>query len=109
MTTTSATKKQAEAIKTRMQQIRTCLPYQVDDARLQVKQLADWKYHYRKRPAIVLGVALAVGYLLVPHSRRPKHTVVYRDQGSSPRAAKKGLLGGILGAFTTMAIRHGTG
>ncbi len=112
MATTSATEKQADAIKHRMQQIRTSLPYEVDDARTQVKQLADWKYHYRKRPALMMAAAFAMGYLVVPHRKSPRQVVVYRDQGDSRdgngHAAEKGLLGGILGAATTMAVRQGT-
>lgn len=112
MAVTSATEKQADAIRDRMQQIRTCLPYEVDDARLRVKQLADWKHHYRKRPATIMAAAFVIGYLVVPHSKRSDRVVVYREQSPAKhdgsKAAEKGLLGGVMGALTTMAIRQGT-
>ncbi len=112
MATTSATEKQADAIKHRMQEIRTSLPYEVDEARLRIKQLADWKHHYRRRPATVLAVAFAIGYMVVPHRKQTQQIVVYRNRGKADdrngHAAEKGLLGGILGAVTTLAVRQGT-
>ena len=111
MAATSATEKQADAIKHRMQEIRTCLPYEVDDARQRVKQLTDWKHHYRKHPAALMAAAFVVGYLVVPHRKRPNEVVVYRDpkpsQSGGGKAAEKGLLGGVLGAVTTIAVRQG--
>lgn len=115
MAVTKATDKQGKAIKTKMQEIRTCLPYEVDDARLRVKQLSDWKHHYRKHPFAILAIAMAAGYILVPHRQSSQSVVIYRDRterdgdanASVPKAAEKGLMGGILGAITTMALRQG--
>ncbi|MCC9601747.1 hypothetical protein LOC67_14400 [Stieleria sp. JC731] len=110
MATTLATEKQAEAIKHRMQEIRTNLPYEVDQARDQVKELSDWKYHFRRHPAAMMGVAAAFGFMLIPSRPSPRKQVVIerhplpRDQHSEP--AKKGLIGGLVGAVATIAIRQ---
>ncbi|WP_436715317.1 hypothetical protein U8335_22490 [Roseiconus lacunae] len=109
MTTTLATEKQAEAIKQRMREIRTNLPYEVDQARDQVKELSDWKYHFRRHPAAMLGAAVAIGFLLVPSPSTPKQVVVERAprrRDSEAEPAKKGLVGGLVGAVATIALRQ---
>ncbi|OYP28889.1 hypothetical protein [Rhodopirellula sp. MGV] len=110
MATTLATDKQAQAIKQRMQQIRTNLPYEVDQARDQVKELSDWKYHFRRHPAALLSAAAVVGYLLVPSkSPSPKHFVIERrvpTDRESIEPTKKSLIGGLVGVVATIAVRQ---
>ncbi|WP_372725063.1 hypothetical protein [Novipirellula sp.] len=110
MATTLATEKQSEAIRSRMREIRTDLPYDVDDARQRVKQLSDWRYHMSRRPLPILAAAMVVGYWLVPAKQKQRDTVVVHHEGvSQPSApAKRGMLGGIAGAVATLLLRQAT-
>ncbi|QEG02758.1 hypothetical protein Mal15_68790 [Stieleria maiorica] len=118
MANTLATRKQAEAIKQRMSEIRTELPYDVDDARRRVRQLSDWKYHLARHPLPVLAVAVGIGYLLVPK----KHSggegggrgsaighcncSAADTQTASPPTVKRGFVGGVTGAIASLAMRQ---
>ncbi|WP_404305405.1 hypothetical protein [Neorhodopirellula lusitana] len=110
MTTTLATRKQSEAIRDRMQAIRNELPYDADAARARVQELTDWKYHMRKHPWPLLAAAAVAGYLLVP-SKQPVRVTHDSDRPSSQPPAdapKKSMLGGVVGALATLAIKQGT-
>lgn len=128
MTQTYATQKQAEAIKQRMAEIRTALPYRADAARAQASQLkakatqlTDWKYHLSRHPLPILAAVVVAGYVIVPH----KPHVHAAGQTGSPSngstslgcstesstngyhpPAKRGLLGGIVGAVATIALKQ---
>ncbi|MGB7327311.1 MAG: hypothetical protein WBD31_20715 [Rubripirellula sp.] len=107
MSTTLATRKQATAIRQKMQEIRTELPYDVDDARERVKQLSDWKYHMSRNSTPILAAAIVAGFMIVPRKRSPETVVVHRESTATPPApAKRGLLGGIAGAAATMLLRQ---
>ncbi|MDV6033858.1 MAG: hypothetical protein F9B45_27960 [Phycisphaera sp. RhM] len=116
MATTLATKKQANAIKQRMAEIRTELPYDVDDARMRVRELTDWKYHMARHPLPLLAVAAGVGYLLVPSKSKPspEPIIIRQDSrgnttkecGAAPAPAKRGFIGGIMGAVTSLALKQ---
>ncbi|MCC9642031.1 hypothetical protein LOC71_07070 [Rhodopirellula sp. JC740] len=110
MATTLATEKQAAAIKQRMAEIRTELPYEVDDARVRVKQLTDWKYHMKRHPLPLLAGAAILGYLVVPHKRTPERIIIRETPSqsgqSTPEPAKKGLVAGIAGTVMTLALRQ---
>ncbi|WP_047813670.1 hypothetical protein [Rhodopirellula islandica] len=109
MATTLATKKQSAAIKQRMAEIRTELPYEVDDARVRVRQLTDWKYHMSRHPLPILAGVAALGFLIVPNRRRPDRIIIRessRPEQTSPEPAKKGLMAGIAGTVMTLAIRQ---
>ncbi|EMI17435.1 hypothetical protein RMSM_05664 [Rhodopirellula maiorica SM1] len=110
MATTLATEKQSEAIRTRMREIRTDLPYDVDDARQRVKQLSDWRYHMSRRPLPILAAAVVVGYWLVPAKHKQRDTVVVHHEAAAQPSepAKKGMLGGIAAAVAAMALRQAT-
>lgn len=111
MTTTLATRKQSAAIRARMEQIRSDLPYRVDDARQQVRQLTDWRYQFRQHPGAVMTAAAIVGYLLVPQFKSQRQTVARDDSGvrtSQPEPARKGIIGGLVAAAATMALKSGT-
>ncbi len=111
MTKTLATRKQSEAIRARMQQIRCDLPYDVDRARQQVRQLTDWKYQFRKHPIAIMTTVAIAGYLLVPQSRKQQEVIIRNSDGKSTtetKAAKRGLLGGLVAAAATMALKSGT-
>ncbi|QDV40351.1 hypothetical protein Enr13x_01570 [Stieleria neptunia] len=116
MATTLATEKQADAIKQRMAEIRTELPYDVDDARMRVRELTDWKYHMARHPLPLLAVAAGAGYLLVPSKPKqpPEPIIIHQDsrgdatqsRQTTPLPAKRGLVGGIVGAVTSLAVKQ---
>lgn len=111
MANTLATEKQADAIKYRMQEIRTQLPYNVDVARQSARQLADWKYHMSRYPWALIGVTTLAGFLIVPKRHRPNVVVVSRnsDKGytdATMKPAKRGLIGGIGGAIATLIMKQ---
>ncbi len=107
MTSTLATRKQSEAIRRRMQEIRTELPYAVDDARERVKQLSDWKYHMSQHPLPIIVAAVAAGFVIIP-KKRSRDTVVIRSESASTSdlPAQRGMLGGIAGAVMTLLMRQ---
>lgn len=107
--TTSATEKQSLAIKHRMAEIRTELPYDVDEARQRVRQLTDWKYHLSRHPLPLLGAAAVVGFFLVPSKQSQARVIIHRDVSrTDPEPATRGMMGGIAAAVVTMAVRHAT-
>ncbi len=106
MAVTNATRRQSEAIRASMREIRSELPYDVDDARERVKQLSDWKYHMSRRPVAVMATAAVVGYLFVP-AKRSSSTVIHHQQTeASAPPAKRSVFGGIAGAVATLLIRQ---
>lgn len=111
MSNTLATRKQSEAIRARMSQIRSDLPYDVDDARQQVRRWTDWRYQFGKHPAAIMTAAAVVGYLVVPQVRREREIIVRTEHGERRQElapAKKGLVGGVVAAAATMALKSGT-
>ena len=107
MATTSATEKQADAIKQRMAEIRTELPYSADIARNRVKQLTDWKYHLTRHPVPIVAAVIATGFLLVPSKRSAETIVIDRsDNRYLEPPAKKGLVSGVAGALATIALKQ---
>lgn len=94
-----------------MQQIRSELPYDVDMARQQVRQMTDWKYQFRQHPVAIMAAVAIAGYMLVPQSRKSSEVIVRNVDGSSTaetKAAKRGLLSGLVAAAATMAMKSGT-
>ncbi|TWT68944.1 hypothetical protein [Crateriforma conspicua] len=117
MTKTLANEKQAEAIKRRMREIRTELPYDVDNARHQVQQLTDWRYYVRRFPVLTLATTAAVAYALVPRRKDASpsgthHVATARNHhepsSQSPNVPKKSILGGMAGAVGAIAMRQAT-
>ncbi len=108
MATTLATRKQSAAIRQKMQEIRSELPYDVDDARERIKQLSDWRYHMSRHAMPILVAVAVAGFLIVPRKRSPTSITVHHEPGAAPAApAKRGLLGGIAGAALTMLLKQG--
>ena len=108
MAVTTATRQQSVAIRNRMREIRSELPYDVDDARARVKQLSDWKYHVSRRPIAIAAAAAVVGYLLVPSRRSSTSTVVVQQDraGAVDTPAEKGMFAGIAGTIATLLVRQ---
>ena len=120
MVQTLATRKQSEAIRAEMRRIRSELPYDVDAARIQVKQMTDWKYHLRQHPLPILGVVAIIGYLVVP-SKPTSHTVFVTNDSSQPTTetatlksatfkggSKGGIVAGLLATAGSIALRSAT-
>ncbi|MDA8744318.1 hypothetical protein N9N28_06790 [Rubripirellula amarantea] len=109
MTSTLATRKQAAAIRDRMQQIRSELPYDVDDARERVKQLSDWKYHMSRHSVPILAAVAVAGFLVVPKKSKQIAVPHYRRaDASADTPAKRGMFAGIAGAAMTLLLRQAT-
>ncbi len=111
MTNTLATRKQSEAIRQRMAEIRSDLPYDVDVARQSIHQITDWRYQFRQYPVVAIAAAVVIGYVVVPHAQRQKERVFVTSHGESvaeTKAAKRGMLSGIVAAAATMALRSAT-
>lgn len=108
MAVTTATGKQSAAIRDRMREIRSELPYDVDDARARVKQLSDWRYHVSQRPFAIAAAAVLVGYLLVPARRPSPSTIVVRQGrgGKIDTPTEKGMFAGIAGTVATLLVRQ---
>ncbi len=109
MATTLATEKQATAIKQRMAEIRTDLPYSADVARARVQQLTDWRYHLSRHPLPIVAAAVVAGYLLVPRKRVPDRVIVHRDsaiQADVKKPVERGMFAGIAAAVGTMLLRQ---
>lgn len=68
----------ADAIRSRMAEVRSELRRDVDRLAHDVQQATDWKRYLRKYPYVVLGVAAVVGYSLVP--ARKREAVVATDE-----------------------------
>jgi len=120
MVQTLSTRQQSEAIRAEMCRIRSQLPYDVDAARAQVKQMTDWKYHLRQHPLPILGAVALIGYLVVP-SKPTSHTVFVTSDGSQPMTetatlksatfkggSKEGIFAGLLATAGSIALRSGT-
>ena len=109
---TLATKKQSEAIKHRMAEIRTDLPYDVDDARSQLRELTDWKHHLRSHPVMILGTIAAISFLVVPSGSGKRSganhgSPHHPSRGDDYVPAKKSIFAGLISAAATMALRSG--
>ena len=59
-----------------MLHIRSRLPYSMDTARDEAKQLTDWKFYVTRFPWASFGVAAAAGYLVAPRRRAVRRAEV---------------------------------
>lgn len=60
----------AEEIVKRMQHVRREVSDDVKGIVQTAKTLSDWRYHVKHHPWLCMGVALALGFLLVPKRKR---------------------------------------
>jgi len=106
---TLATREQSAAIRGRMESIRSNLPYDMDDARDELKQLADWRYYVSKLPLASLAAGAVVGYLLVPSkSTSQRKATAANKEAVEEEAAESSFVGGLLGSVAAMALRTAT-
>jgi hypothetical protein len=76
MTTTKSTSIEIEDIQRRMAQIRHEMHGEVLEAVKGAQSLTDWRSLVRNHPWLTVGVATAVGYLLVPRRRATAPMIV---------------------------------
>lgn len=106
---TQATRKQSAAIRHRMESIRSDLPYDMDDARDELKQLADWKYYVGKLPLTSVTAAAVVGFLLVPGKSKDRSVSSgRRGKPSTEDQVESSFVGGLIGSMAAMALRTAT-
>jgi len=92
-----------------MESIRSNLPYDMDDARDELKQLADWRYYVSKLPLTSLAAGAVVGYLLVPSkSTSQRKATAANKEAVEEEAAESSFVGGLLGSVAAMALRTAT-
>ncbi len=116
---TTATKKQSEAIRQRMQEIRCEMPYHMDAAKSEVKDYFDWKVQLRRHPWLAASVVAIVAYSVVPAKQRPRQVIhekasrlsralPFRSQEQHEEEVQKSsFLSGMLGSLLTLALRSG--
>lgn len=71
---TTATREQSAAIRQEMLHIRSRLPYSMDKARDDAKQLVDWRFYVTRFPWATFGAVAAVGYLAAPRWRTKRRS-----------------------------------
>jgi hypothetical protein len=59
-----------DEIRQQMAQIRHDMHYDVSNVVSEVEEVMDWRSVLRNHPYIAMGVALAIGYFVVPRRRR---------------------------------------
>ena len=114
---TEAKEKQVGAIRTRMQEIRTQLPYHVDDARDEFREFMNWKTQVRRHPMLTFTIVSGLAYFLVPRKQKPKalptRRGVHHFFGGKPHEEVKedvkqtSFISGIMGSLLTLALRSG--
>jgi hypothetical protein len=56
----------AESVRARMQQLRCEIDGDVEDMAASARTMVDWKHYVKTYPWVCLGVAVALGFLIVP-------------------------------------------
>jgi hypothetical protein len=104
---TIATRKQSEAIRKQMRGIRCELPYAMDDARNDLKQLGDWKFYVRKMPLTTVAAVATAAFVAVPRPRSVAHLTNGQFVTDEPEAGKT-FVAGLVGSLAAMALRTAT-
>ena len=66
----SGTQSEADQLRRQMAQVRHELRDDVDGVVAQAKEMTEWRYYVREHPWVCVGVAAAVGFLVVPNKIR---------------------------------------
>jgi hypothetical protein len=109
-----------DEIRRKMAQIRRDLHEDVRGVVEGAEAATDWRRFIRSYPCASMGVALAVGYIVVPRKHRATTTVqiapteiarVVAPEPPGPAEAKKGkgLLGSVFGLVAPVAFRAAQG
>lgn len=118
---TTASQRQSAEIRERMRFIRNGLPAHMYQARAEVRQLTDWKYHARRHPWMTFGLVAAAAYAAVPVKRPKPETVnlsmaeledgtrIAVREKPEKTVAKASLASMLVSTVTTFALKTGTG
>jgi len=105
----------AETIRRRMAALRRELEGDVQQARNSARAMTDWTFYVRRFPWVAAGLALGVGFLLVPRKKQVappdsatiaelmKHKEVW--QATSTATESRGLVKSIAATLAAMAAR----
>lgn len=111
---TSATRKESEAIRQRMQEIRCELPYHMETARDEVRDHFNWKFQVRRHPILAASLVAVVAFLIVPAKKHqpspPKQSRFRRligttDEEHVEEVQRKTLMSGIVSSLLTLTLR----
>jgi hypothetical protein len=117
MNTSLTLKQRRNAIRQRMQSIRSDLPQSMVEAREGVSNLTDWKFYVRSYPHIVLPIVAAAAFSLVPSAKRtqaPQLAFLGSEQGVSrvrfveDDLPKKSIAAGVVSSLLALALRSGS-
>ncbi len=92
-----------DEIQRQMEALRAALAQDLNGSIDSAKLLADWRYHFRKHPAVFCGVAAALGFIVVPR-RPPAQTAVQvpvQAAGTVPTESQS-----IAAVLTAMALER---
>jgi len=108
-----------DEIRRRMAQIRRDLHADVQHVVEGAEAATDWRRYIRNYPLATLGLALAVGYLVVPRRHRATTTIQVAPaeaiQAEAPRMVEaekkkgKGIVGSLFGLVAPVALRAAQG
>ena len=59
----------ADAVRTRMQQIRREIDLDLEEVVANARNMVDWKHYVKTYPWVCLGASAALGFLMVPRRR----------------------------------------
>jgi len=109
-----------DQIRRRMAEIRRELHEDVREVVASAEAVTDWRRYIRMYPWAALGVAVAVGYLIVPRRHRtlPQDLATHADvarvrevvkEAKVKDKARKGLIGAAFGFLIPIAMRAAQG
>jgi hypothetical protein len=110
---------QVDEIRRRMAQIRRDLHADVKDVVSSAEAVTDWRRYIRMYPWAALGMAVAVGYLIVPKRRVPSDVAtegdvarvreIVKEAKVEKKTARKGMIGAAFGFLVPIALRAAQG
>lgn len=78
----------AESVRARMQQLRCDIDEDMEDMAASARSMVDWKHYVKTYPWVCLGVAAALGFLIVPK----RSTAIRPDLATLTEMARAGHL-----------------
>ena len=112
-------RRESEAIRDQMNQVRGRLPHAADIARAEMSEYLSWKHYVRRYPLVAAAIVIVVAYRLVP-SRRPRPVIVSGGGGwrrwrrqpehadTAEVASKASLFGMATSLLTSLALKGAT-
>jgi len=104
-----------DTVRARMQGIRRDIDQDLEDVSASARSMVDWKHYVKAFPWVCLGMAAALGFLIVPK----RSTVINADLvtpidpakagppvANAAPAATRGLVNGLVSAAVSIAVRE---